>query len=556
MALFCEIIRKKRSNLKMRSQILLINAFIFTFALTMLLIAQILNMGQSLSILNLSSQTLMIKELQHLLNTATIQIEKQFLFFYSRSQITLTKLNILNQIIYTTDYKSFAISQLCPYNASFFDPNHYYPLSCIIYHSLNDDTTYINSTQDYQLRNLSHLFNEMILSIDLTGEFIPNDLFMVSDSNKYEFAFYYPQWIKYQTYKPKKRSWYNSHFMNLKSNPLNHTQLSEIYKYFNDSDVYSMTMTQSFFNKTKQVDGLFAADIQLQNKYFQSSNLNMMIVNYDGKLIISNYKNILLANSTKYESFDDEKTTGFNKSDWTAILNFINYNQTVSTCQSFSYSQRQLCLYNSAYQQDVFISAKQIKGLNYYLIMFNNLQDQASLLQMLNKLMDRIYSEFRQQMGITGVVCCFFAIISFLLVYYICRPMLKLIKLSNIYINSHLVGKSLKHQQLKRVWNNQEKFNNFIKNQVLNHNPQKKSNNLMIQLIQNYQRLFDRILDQQNKKSHQCFIIQSFNYPKAQHRDLNISKQIEECDFEFVDSDKFNLFLINILKQLKSQFSQ
>lgn len=42
----------------------------------------------------------------------------------------------------------------------------------------------------------------------------------------------------------------------------------------------------------------------------------MMIVNYDGKLILSNYRNYLLANSTKYESFDDEKTTGFNKSDW------------------------------------------------------------------------------------------------------------------------------------------------------------------------------------------------------------------------------------------------
>ena len=59
-----------------------------------------------------------------------------------------------------------------------------------------------------------------------------------------------------------------------------------------------------------------------------------MIVNYDGKLILSNYKNYLLANSTKYESFDDEKTTGFNKSDWLAILNFINHNKKESTCSS------------------------------------------------------------------------------------------------------------------------------------------------------------------------------------------------------------------------------
>ncbi|CAD8187549.1 unnamed protein product [Paramecium pentaurelia] len=555
MTLFCQNFRKIRSNLKMRSQILLINAIIFTFTLCMLLIAYILNMGQSLSILNISSQTLMINELQNLLNTASNLIEYQILFFYSRSQITLTKLNILNQIVYNTDYQSLEKPQLCPYNATFFDSNHYYPLSCIIYHSLNDDTSYINSTQDYQLRNLSHLFNEMILSIDLTGQFIPNDIFMVSDSNPNEFAFYYPQWIKYKTYKPRKRSWYQSHYANLKLNPNNHTQLSEIYKYFNDSDVYSMTMSQSFFNKTKNVDGLFAADIQLQNTYFNNRNLNMMIVNYDGKLILSNYKNYLLANSTKYESFDDEKTTGFNKSDWLAILNFINHNKKESTCSSIYNKYKQLCLYNSAYQSDVFISAKQIKGMNYYLIVFNNIQDQATLFEMLNQLMETIYSQFRQQMLITGLICCVFTIISFLLIYLICRPMLKLIKLSNIYINSHLVSKSFKDQKLKRVWTNQEKFNNFIQNQVLNHNPQKTSNNLMIKLIQHFQRLFDGILNQQNKKSNQCFIIQSFNYPKTQHLDINISQQIKECQFENLNSDDYNLLLIYTLKQLKRQFS-
>ncbi|CAD8187434.1 unnamed protein product [Paramecium octaurelia] len=555
MALFCSSFREMRSNLKMRSQILLINAIIFTFTLCMLLIAYILNRGQSLSILNISSQTLMIDELQNLLNTASNLIEYQIRFFYSRSQITLTKLNILNQIIYNTGYQSLESPQLCPYNATFFDPNHNYPLSCIIYHTLDDDTSYINSTQDYQLRNLSHLFNEMILTIDLTGEFIPNDLFMVSDSNPNQFAFYYPQWVKYKTFRPKQRSWYQSHIANLKLNPNNHTQLSEIYKYFNDSDVYSMTMTQSFFNKTKQVDGLLAADIYLQNAYFNTSNLNMMIVNYDGKLILSNYKNYLLANSTKYESFDDEKKTGFNKSDWLAVLNFINHNKKESTCSSNYNTQKQLCLYNSAYQSDVFISAKQIKGLDYYLIVFNNIQDQSTLFQMLSSLLETFQHQFTQQMLITGLICCAFTIISFLLIYLICRPMFKLIKLSNSYINSHLVSKSFRDQQMKRVWNNQEKFNSFMKNQVLNHNPQNTSNNLMIQLIQHFQRLFDRILDQQNKKSEQCFIIQSFNYPKTQQLDMNISQLIKECDFEGVSSDEFNLFLIQTLKQLKRQFS-
>lgn len=82
------------------------------------------------------------------------------------------------------------------------------------------------------------------------------------------------------------------------------------------------------------MDGLFAADIILENKYFIINSFNMMIATYDGKLIMSNYKNKLLANSTKYESVDDEKVTGFNRTDWNAILNFLNNNVIESTCKS------------------------------------------------------------------------------------------------------------------------------------------------------------------------------------------------------------------------------
>lgn len=55
------------------------------------------------------------------------------------------------------------------------------------------------------------------------------------------------------------------------------------------------------FNQDLKLDGMFAADILLQNKYFIINSFNVMLATYDGKLIMSNYKNKLLANSTKFE---------------------------------------------------------------------------------------------------------------------------------------------------------------------------------------------------------------------------------------------------------------
>ena len=37
-----------------------------------------------------------------------------------------------------------------------------------------------------------------------------------------------------------------------------------------------------------------------------------MLVNYDGKLILTNYKNTNIANSTNFENFFNEEVTGFN----------------------------------------------------------------------------------------------------------------------------------------------------------------------------------------------------------------------------------------------------
>lgn len=59
-----------------------------------------------------------------------------------------------------------------------------------------------------------------------------------------------------------------------------------------------------------------------------------MLVNYDGKLILTNYKNTNIANSTNFENFINQDVTGFNQTDWDCILQYIHDKITVSNCKS------------------------------------------------------------------------------------------------------------------------------------------------------------------------------------------------------------------------------
>jgi hypothetical protein len=60
----------------------------------------------------------------------------------------------------------------------------------------------------------------------------------------------------------------------------------------------------------------------------------MMLVNYDGKLILTNYKNTNIANSTNFENFINQDVTGFNQTDWDCILRYIHDKITVSNCKN------------------------------------------------------------------------------------------------------------------------------------------------------------------------------------------------------------------------------
>lgn len=50
-----------------------------------------------------------------------------------------------------------------------------------------------------------------------------------------------------------------------------------------------------------------------------------MITNKDGILILSNYKNDIVSNSSNLIRFDNEQITGFKKEDWNSILNYYYY---------------------------------------------------------------------------------------------------------------------------------------------------------------------------------------------------------------------------------------
>lgn len=59
-------------------------------------------------------------------------------------------------------------------------------------------------------------------------------------------------------------------------------------------------------------EGVMGSDIELLNEYFEEKDLNIMLIAQDGTLILTNYKNTKISNSTSSYKFYDESVTGFN----------------------------------------------------------------------------------------------------------------------------------------------------------------------------------------------------------------------------------------------------
>ncbi|CAD8085818.1 unnamed protein product [Paramecium primaurelia] len=496
----------KLGKLKMRTQILIINCVILAIIIPSIILAQTINLYYVQQILSDSEKDSMLKEMfNHLTNSAD-SINGQLNSVFTRTQITLTNLNQLYWLqLRNNIWINKPISRLCDYNSSFMPPDHFYSIPCYSYFAINqNDIEPLEDSTEQILRNHTYLISSIILSMmGLDDPFMPNQFYFVSSIDIYEYTYIYPQSIKVPNFHPKERIWYQQHFENLKKDKYNNTQLSDVYKYFGTEPTYSMTMTQSMLNLIWDVQGIFCSDIVFQKSMIKMNTINIMIADQNGQLLLTNYKNKEISNSSELKNFADSEITGFNSEDWNSLINYHNKNIFQSTC--YLKTHNILCRYNTVYEKDVVITIQKLRNINYYLILFYDLQIEKDISEQMKDLNQIFYKEIQWIAQIVISIFIGLIFISIILIYLIFLPIYQVIDRSSLYLQ--------KGQQLNNC--RSYDFKNQIQNQILKKKVESyNSSNALYQFKIKFDSLFDRVLTQTMTINPQCKILQQFKYPR------------------------------------------
>ncbi|CAD8198602.1 unnamed protein product [Paramecium pentaurelia] len=496
----------KLGKLKMRTQILIINCVILAIIIPSIILAQTINLYYVQQILSDSEKDIMLKEMfNHLTNSAD-SINGQLNSVFTRTQITLTNLNQLYWLqLRNNIWINKPITRLCDYNSSFMPPDHFYSIPCYSYFAINqNDIEPLEDSTQQILRNHTYLISSIILSMmGLDDPFMPNQFYFVSSIDLYEYTYIYPQSIKVPNFHPKERIWYQQHFENLKKDKYNNTQVSDVYKYFGTEPTYSMTMTQSMLNLIWDVQGIFCSDIVFQKSMIRVNSINIMIADQNGQLLLTNYKNKEISNSSELKNFADSEITGFNSEDWNSLINYHNKNLVQSTC--YLKTHNILCRYNTVYEKDVVITIQKLRNINYYLILFYDLQIENDISEQMKDLNQIFYKEIQWIAQIVISIFIGLIFISIILIYLIFLPIYQVIDRSSLYLQ--------KGQQLNNC--SSYDFKNQIQNQILKKKVESyNSSNALYQFKIKFDSLFDRVLTQTMTINPQCKILQQFKYPR------------------------------------------
>ncbi|CAD8109365.1 unnamed protein product [Paramecium sonneborni] len=506
-----------RSNLgkfKMRTQILIINGIILAIIIPSIILTYTINLYYVQNILSNSEKDSMLKQMfNHLTNSAD-SIDGQLNSLFRRTQITLTNLNQLYWFqLRNNIWINKPITRLCDYNSTHIPPDHSYSIPCYQYFALNQNDVEPLEDQTQQIfRNHTFLISSIILSMmGLDDPFIPNQFYFVSSIDFYEFSYVYPQYIKLENFHPSDRIWFQQHFQNLKKDKSNNTQLSDVYKYFGDEPTYSMTMTQSMLNLNWDVEGIFCSDIIFQNSMIRVETINIMIADQKGQLLLTNYKNKIVANSSQLKHFADSEITGFNQEDWNSLINYYQNNTVQSTCHLTTHNI--LCRYNTVYEKDVVIFIQKLRNINYYLILFYDLQIENDIAKQMKHLNQILNKEIQQMALIVILISIFLIFVSIIMIYLIFLPIYQVINQSSLFLK--------KNKQFNKTQSFD--FKNLIQNKILKRRDERYTNsNSLIQFKILFDSLFDRVLSQTMTINPQCKILQQFKYPRK--NTLNILK--------------------------------
>ncbi|CAD8201009.1 unnamed protein product [Paramecium pentaurelia] len=517
-------LRAKLGKFKMRTQILIINGIILSLLIPTILILQTVNMQYVEQILQHSLKRNTIQEISKHLNITSHLLNYQLNSVFEKTEITLTNLNQLYWIQLKSDI--IATSQqprMCDYYQPTMPQEHYYSILCFSRFGQEQNSS-TNSNINQSLESITNLVNSFILSLmRLNDEYLPNQMYFVSSINSNQYGFLYPQFTIYPNFNPKEREWYKSHFKNLEKDKTNHTQLTNIYRYFDTQPIYSMTMTQSMLNLNKEVEGLFCSDLVFKNNLIPQLNINIMIVNTEGTLILSNYKNDIVSNSSALIKFDNEEITGFKTQDWNSILNYYYNKQLNSTC---NYENLHiLCRYNSIYNKDVVIQIIKLQNIDYFLILFYDIQIEQEIDDNINLLLKIVKKNLNQIIFVTVLGSFGLILLQVILIYIIFLPMYQIIRQSYFFLKKSEKSKQFEQQSLLQKINH---FQEIIINQSITNDSQ-VNNNALMQFKFQFNTLFDRLLAQRMTINPQCQILQQFKYPrKGIHNSLDILKILKE----------------------------
>ncbi|CAD8208132.1 unnamed protein product [Paramecium octaurelia] len=495
----------KLGKFKMRTQILIINCVILAIIIPSIILAQTINLYYIQEILSDCEKDSMLKEMfNHLTNSAN-SINGQLNSVFTRTQITLTNLNQLYWLqLKNNIWINKPITRLCDYNSSVLPLDHLISIPCYSYMALKqNDVEPLEDPIEQTLRNHTYLVSSVILGLmGLEDPFFPNQFYFSSSIDQNEFTYIYPQIVKVDGYHPKERLWYQQHFENLKEDKYNNTQLSDVYKYFGTESTYSMTMTQSMLNLVLDVQGIYCSDIVFSNKMIRVQAINIMIADQKGQLLLTNYKNKQITNSSELKNFADQEITGFNAEDWNSLISYYNQNTIQSTCNLKTHNV--LCRYNTVYEKDVVITIQKLRNINYYLILFNDLQIEKDISDQMKNLNQIFYREIQWIAQIVLSIFILLIFISIILIYLIFLPIYQVIDRSSLF---------LKRDQECNSANSFE-FKNQIQNQILKKQAEPYNSNVLKQFKFQFDSLFDRVLTQTMTINPQCKILQQFKYPR------------------------------------------
>ncbi|CAD8070780.1 unnamed protein product [Paramecium sonneborni] len=517
---------------KMRTQILIINGIIFAILIPSLILAQTINMQYVQQMLNDCLKMNNILEMQKHLTSASLLMKNQLDQVFQRTQITLTNLNQLYWLQLNNEINATQqLSRICDYNQTTIPIENSYSIQCFTRFGLlqTEQNPYLNNNTNQQLQSITNLVGSTIFSmLRLNDEFLPNQIYFISSIDSVQYGFLYPQIILYPDFNPKEREWYKSHFKNLEKDKNNHTQITDLYKYFDTETIYSMTMTISMLNLQKEVEGIFCSDLVFKNNFIPQLNFNVMIVNTQGTLILTNYKNTIVSNSSNLTKFDDEQITGFTTDDWNSIINYHQKKQFNSTC---NYENLQiLCRFNSIYKKDVVITILKLEDINYFLILFYDIQIEQQIELNVKLLLQVLNQNFNKMLFINILVSIGLILLQVILIYFIFLPMYQIIRQSFFFLKKQDKSNLSKQQNLLKEIN---KFQELIKQKSYSIQTLKNNDNALIKFKVQFNTLFDRVFAQRMTINPQCQILQQFKYPrKSLHLSLNLSRTIKEGEIK------------------------